>query len=41
MYDRLGFEVGRVLKGYYRDGEDAYLMVGQRIKESEEADTND
>ena len=41
VYEKLGFEVGRVLKGYYRDGEDAYLMIRQRKKESEEADTND
>ncbi|MFX1369271.1 MAG: ribosomal protein S18-alanine N-acetyltransferase [Promethearchaeota archaeon] len=26
-YENLGFDVRRVLKGYYRDGEDAYLMV--------------
>jgi ribosomal-protein-alanine N-acetyltransferase len=40
VYEKLGFEVGRVLKGYYRDGEDAYLMVRQRVDESEEADTD-
>ena len=28
-YEKLGFEIKRVLKGYYRDGEDAYLMVRQ------------
>ncbi len=27
VYERHGFEIRRVLKGYYRDGEDAYLMV--------------
>ncbi|MHA1780122.1 MAG: ribosomal protein S18-alanine N-acetyltransferase [Candidatus Thorarchaeota archaeon] len=27
VYERLGFTVKRVLRGYYRDGEDAYLMV--------------
>ncbi len=27
VYERLGFSVRRVLRGYYRDGEDAYLMV--------------
>jgi ribosomal-protein-alanine N-acetyltransferase len=27
VYEKLGYEVRRVLKGYYRDGEDAYLMV--------------
>jgi ribosomal-protein-alanine N-acetyltransferase len=41
VYEKLGFDVGRVLKGYYRDGEDAYLMIRQRKEESEEADTND
>ena len=27
LYRRLGFSIERVLKGYYRDGEDAYLMI--------------
>ncbi len=27
IYESLDFEIKRVLKGYYRDGEDAYLMV--------------
>jgi ribosomal-protein-alanine N-acetyltransferase len=27
VYETLGFSVHRVLRGYYRDGEDAYLMV--------------
>lgn len=27
VYEALGFTVRRVLRGYYRDGEDAYLMV--------------
>ncbi len=27
VYEQLGFEVKRVLRGYYRDGEDAFLMV--------------
>ena len=27
IYENLGFKVKRVLKGYYRDGEDAYLMI--------------
>ena len=27
VYEHLGFEIKRVLRGYYRDGEDAYLMV--------------
>ena len=27
IYEKLGYTVRRVLRGYYRDGEDAYLMV--------------
>jgi len=27
VYEKLDFSVRRVLRGYYRDGEDAYLMV--------------
>ena len=27
VYENLGFEIKRTLKGYYRDGEDALLMV--------------
>ena len=27
LYRKLGFEVQRVIKGYYADGEDAYMMV--------------
>ena len=27
VYEHLGYEIKRVLKGYYRDGEDAYLMA--------------
>ena len=41
VYEKLSFEVGRVLKGYYRDGEDAYLMVRQRDGLDEEAESND
>jgi ribosomal-protein-alanine N-acetyltransferase len=26
LYKKLGFQVTRTLKGYYADGEDAYLM---------------
>ncbi|MBN2231129.1 MAG: ribosomal protein S18-alanine N-acetyltransferase [Candidatus Thorarchaeota archaeon] len=29
VYENLGFSVRRVLRGYYRDGEDAYLMVAK------------
>ena len=39
VYENLEFEIKRVLKGYYRDGEDAYLMVKQVLdEESEDAD---
>jgi len=31
LYKKLGFEVERIIKGYYADGENAYLM---RIKMS-------
>ena len=27
VYEKLGYNVHRVLRGYYRDGEDAYLMT--------------
>ena len=27
VYGKLGFSVKRILRGYYRDGEDAYLMA--------------
>jgi ribosomal-protein-alanine N-acetyltransferase len=27
VYEKLGYNVRRVLRGYYRDGEDAYLMT--------------
>jgi len=27
VYEKLGYSVRRVLRGYYRDGEDAYLMI--------------
>jgi ribosomal-protein-alanine N-acetyltransferase len=27
LYKKLGFEVSRTLKGYYSDGEDAYVMT--------------
>jgi ribosomal-protein-alanine N-acetyltransferase len=33
VYENLEFEIKRVLKGYYRDGEDAYLMVKQAIEQ--------
>ncbi len=31
MYERFGFVKARLIKGYYRDGEDAYVMV-KRMK---------
>lgn len=36
VYENLGFEVKRKLKGYYRDGEDAYMMVKDYDASSEE-----
>ena len=36
VYENLEFEIKRVLKGYYRDGEDAYLMVKQVVEEETE-----
>lgn len=36
VYETLGFSVRRVLRGYYRDGEDAYLMVCKSDCEPEE-----
>ncbi|MFW9847037.1 MAG: ribosomal protein S18-alanine N-acetyltransferase [Candidatus Thorarchaeota archaeon] len=41
MYEKLGFEVGRVLKGYYRDGEDAYLMIKQGSANGQEEELDD
>jgi len=40
IYEKLDFEIKRVLKGYYRDGEDAYLMV-RDAGASEEEDSAD
>ncbi|MFP3309514.1 MAG: N-acetyltransferase [Acidilobus sp.] len=31
MYEKFGFKKVRIIKGYYRDGEDAYVMV-KRLK---------
>ncbi|MHA1637645.1 MAG: ribosomal protein S18-alanine N-acetyltransferase [Candidatus Thorarchaeota archaeon] len=36
VYENLGYEIKRVLKGYYRDGEDAYLMALKFPKTLEE-----
>lgn len=36
VYETLGFSVRRVLRGYYRDGEDAYLMVWKSGQAPEE-----
>ncbi|MFW9908151.1 MAG: ribosomal protein S18-alanine N-acetyltransferase [Candidatus Thorarchaeota archaeon] len=35
IYQKLDYEIKRVLKGYYRDGEDAYLMVLEASKPEE------
>ncbi len=36
VYEKLGYSVRRVLRGYYRDGEDAYLMVKKDNSNSED-----
>lgn len=36
IYEKLNYEIKRVLKGYYRDGEDAYLMVIESTPSQEE-----
>jgi ribosomal-protein-alanine N-acetyltransferase len=36
VYEKLGYTVRRVLRGYYRDGEDAYLMVKKVDGDAEE-----
>jgi len=40
VYEKLGYSVRRVLRGYYRDGEDAYLMIkkGEDTLEDGEVD---
>ena len=40
VYEKLGYTVRRVLRGYYRDGEDAYLMV-KKEENAPEEDTVD
>lgn len=40
-YEKLGFEVRRVLKGYYRDGEDAYYMAMEYPAEGGEESTDE
>lgn len=41
IYEKLGYSVRRVLRGYYRDGEDAYLMVKKEEVVQEEGATNE
>jgi len=41
IYEKLGYDIKRVLKGYYRDGEDAYLMIKKHANIEEEAETHD
>ena len=36
MYEKFGFVKARIVKGYYRDGEDAYVMV-KRMKPLQQA----
>jgi len=41
VYEKLGYTVRRVLRGYYRDGEDAYLMVKRVDGASEEGNPDE
>jgi ribosomal-protein-alanine N-acetyltransferase len=41
VYEKLGYSVRRVLRGYYRDGEDAYLMVKKEDVIQEEVITDE
>lgn len=41
VYEKLGYSVRRVLRGYYRDGEDAYLMVKKEDVVQEEGATDE
>jgi ribosomal-protein-alanine N-acetyltransferase len=41
VYEKLGYTVRRVLRGYYRDGEDAYLMVKKVEGASEEGNVDE
>jgi ribosomal-protein-alanine N-acetyltransferase len=40
LYEKYGFRKARVIKQYYRDGEDAYVMV-LRLRDPEEASEKD
>jgi len=41
IYEKLGYDIKRVLKGYYRDGEDAYLMIKKHASNAEEVAAHD
>jgi ribosomal-protein-alanine N-acetyltransferase len=41
VYEKLGYTVRRVLRGYYRDGEDAYLMVKKVEGDTEEGNLDE
>ena len=41
VYEKLGYSVRRVLRGYYRDGEDAYLMIKKEDIDEEVGITNE
>jgi ribosomal-protein-alanine N-acetyltransferase len=41
VYEKLGYTVRRVLRGYYRDGEDAYLMVKKVEGDVEEGNVDE
>ncbi|MEM1764016.1 MAG: GNAT family N-acetyltransferase, partial [Candidatus Jordarchaeales archaeon] len=36
LYKKIGFVVVKTIKGYYHDGEDAYLMCKKLVEESEQ-----
>ena len=41
IYEKLGYDIKRILKGYYRDGEDAYLMIKKHSGDAEEVAAHD
>jgi ribosomal-protein-alanine N-acetyltransferase len=41
VYESLGYEARRVLRGYYRDGEDAYLMVAKAQSAAKDVNDNE
>ncbi len=41
VYEKLGYSVRRVLRGYYRDGEDAYLMLKKENVTQEDVESDE